>query len=497
MNKPAACLLAILQLLLHGCWEDGSVVVVRVEPQTISFEAPGPEALPAAPFALSATASSGLAVSFSSLTPPVCTVSGGTVTLVAAGDCTLQADQAGDAAYAPAEPVTRTFVVAAPPGTQTGEVTFLSSGTERKFYLMVPPDYDPTQPVKPLLFAYHGTGGSYDAWLNGYYDLLDVVGDEAIIVLPQAEQGTNGVNQWNYANDLQYFQDMYAYVGERLNFDKRRVFVTGHSSGGGMAHELGCTFGNQIRGIAVHSGILRSTECVGAVAVLQTHGRFDTLVPPGTGEAGHQFWVLYNGFDYDLTTPSLLNRSCIDHSLGGSPYPMIWCLHPQGRGYEAHNWPSYASAATWQFFSGLSPEEESIDPPAGGGNARVANLVDTTISFTLQFPAGIGEVTQGSIGLYPAGSQQPLPGGPDTILRLSFDPGAVGPGAEVHYEVPIKFANEAFPGTYTFAILMYVANGGNPIPYSGRDHIFLTDVNVTDRNAPLVIDTPLLLEPVF
>ena len=500
MKKTSVCLLAILQLLLHGCWDNGGSVVVSVAPQNISFAAPAPHALPAAPFAVSATSSSGLAVSFSSLTLPVCTVSGSTVTLVGAGDCTLQADQAGDAFHAPAVPVTRTFAVAAVAAPETGEVTLMSGGVQRSFYLIVPADYDASRPVKPLLVAYHGTNGSYDLWLpsesdpDGYYDLVPTVGDGAIMVLAQALPDVNGVKQWNYAYDLQYFQDVLAYVDEHLSYDKQKVFVTGHSSGGGMAHELGCKFGDRIRGIAVHAGILRSTQCVGAVAVLQTHGEYDTLVPYGTGEAGHQFWVLYNGFDYGVSTEGI-RPFCIDHSLGASPYPVQWCLHQEGEGVEAHNWPSFASAATWEFFSGLAPVAESEDPPAGGGNDKVADLFDTTLSFTLVYPAGIGQVTQGSIGLYPAGTTTPS-GGPDAILQLSFDPGAVGPGSTQRYEVPIKYANQTFPGTYAFAIVIYVANGGNPIPFVGRDHIVLTDVNVVDRSTKVEIVPELLLHPV-
>jgi len=389
----------------------------------------------------------------------------------------------------------------------TGEVTLMSAGVQRSFYLIVPADYDASRPVKPLLFAYHGTNGSYALWLpsdsdpDGYYDLVPTVGDEAIIVLPQALPDANGVKQWNYAYDLQYFQDMLAYVDENLSYDKQKVFVTGHSSGGGMAHELGCNFGDRIRGIAVHSGILKSTQCVGAVAVLQTHGEYDTLVPSGTGEAGHQFWALYNGFETGQSREGI-RPFCIDHSPpdGSSPYPVQWCLHQEGDGVEAHNWPSFASAATWEFFSSLSPEvARPEDPPTGGGNDKVANLVDTTLEFTLTYPAGIREVTQGSVGLYPAGTQQPT-GGPDSILRLSFDPDpdgvGIGPGSTQHYKVPIKYANATFPGTYAFAIVIYVANGGNPIPFIGRDLIILTDVDVIARDTPVTIDTPLLLHAV-
>ena len=85
--------------------------------QTISFAALLDRALGAAPFALSATSSSGLPVSFMSRTPTICSVSAGTVTLVAPGRCLIRATQAGDAIHAPALYVEQGFNITA--STQT------------------------------------------------------------------------------------------------------------------------------------------------------------------------------------------------------------------------------------------------------------------------------------------------------------------------------------------------------------------------------------------
>ena len=83
-------------------------VLAGPAPQTITFGQP-PDATVGTPVALSAHASSGLAVSFSSDTPSVCTVAGSTVTTVAAGPCTITASQGGSARYAAAPDVTRSF----------------------------------------------------------------------------------------------------------------------------------------------------------------------------------------------------------------------------------------------------------------------------------------------------------------------------------------------------------------------------------------------------
>jgi len=84
------------------------------EPQSISFGALANRTVGTAPFTVSATASSGLAVSFNSKTTSVCTVSGSQVTLVAVGTCTIQATQAGNINYAAATPVNQSFQVTSP-----------------------------------------------------------------------------------------------------------------------------------------------------------------------------------------------------------------------------------------------------------------------------------------------------------------------------------------------------------------------------------------------
>ena len=90
-------------------------------PQTISFFPSLPNlTYPAAPFALSATASSGLAVTFRTDTPGVCTVSGQTATIVAAGACSITADQTGNVNFFEAPSMVGSFVVGK--GSQT--ITF-------------------------------------------------------------------------------------------------------------------------------------------------------------------------------------------------------------------------------------------------------------------------------------------------------------------------------------------------------------------------------------
>lgn len=95
-------------------------VYLSVNVQTLTFPAQANQTFtPGGTFAInppatSSTPNSGNPITYSSLTTGVCTVSGTTVTMVSAGTCTLAANQAGNASYAAAQPVTQSVVISAP-----------------------------------------------------------------------------------------------------------------------------------------------------------------------------------------------------------------------------------------------------------------------------------------------------------------------------------------------------------------------------------------------
>lgn len=80
--------------------------------QTITFNQPGAQNFGTTPTLIATTDAIGLIPTFTSSTPGVCTItSGGLLTFVAAGSCTINADQAGNAGYLAATQVSRTFTV--------------------------------------------------------------------------------------------------------------------------------------------------------------------------------------------------------------------------------------------------------------------------------------------------------------------------------------------------------------------------------------------------
>ena len=103
--------------------------------QTITFANPGTRTFSSTPIASAATASSGLTVVLTSATTPVCTITGLNINMITAGTCTINANQPGNGAIAPAPQVVQTFTItavapAAPtigagtPGNNTATVAF-------------------------------------------------------------------------------------------------------------------------------------------------------------------------------------------------------------------------------------------------------------------------------------------------------------------------------------------------------------------------------------
>jgi hypothetical protein len=111
-------------------YTDGFLTQVVGTPQTITFTGPSGVRLGDADVTLGATASSGLPVGYSSATPDVCTIvnrpawpySGDQLHILAAGTCTIRADQPGNLSFLPAPQVERTFTI----GKTLQTVTFVA-----------------------------------------------------------------------------------------------------------------------------------------------------------------------------------------------------------------------------------------------------------------------------------------------------------------------------------------------------------------------------------
>lgn len=240
-----------------------------------------------------------------------------------------------------------------PPGTVTSVVTIAVGATTRSFVLVNPPADGINKMA--LVVSFHGDGGT-GASMSSEFPLVNASQNDAVVIYP------DGINfGWDVdhpENETPFFDAILEYAKANTCIDSSRVFVTGYSSGGYMANQLGCIRGDRLRGIAPQSGggpyILGGTfdpqgnlNCpTSAPSALIIHGDADPTVAPNEGAISQEYWGYRNGCgDAFLTsspTPCELEDACATGKVGR-------CIIP-GMGHAI--W-SNAPEAVWTFFKSL------------------------------------------------------------------------------------------------------------------------------------------------
>lgn len=189
-------------------------------------------------------------------------------------------------------------------GLATGENdrrwTLTHDGRERDFFVHVPSDYDPTVPTS-VVVNFHGRGSNAQQQiaLSRMIALSDAEG--FIAVHP------NGIGAtWNgglccgtamneNVDDVGFTAAVIDRLAQELCIDERRVYATGMSNGGFMAHRLGCDLADRIAAIAPVAGPNGVVGCSPArvIPVFHFHGNADAIVP-------------YDGFAGQLAVPGTM-----------------------------------------------------------------------------------------------------------------------------------------------------------------------------------------------
>jgi poly(3-hydroxybutyrate) depolymerase len=422
----------------------------------------------------------------------------------------------------------------------TGLQTVMSAGLEREYFIRIP-DSAGAAPASvgdgslPLVIMYHGYSGSYEAWLNEdpeaetFYDLAEVIGDQAILIAPNGLQDSNGLRSWGASEDFDFFVDLLTELNRRgLEYNPNRIFVAGHSNGGGHVQELACRFGDIIRGVAAAAGSLVRTECVGSVAVMLMQGSDDALTSGLLAGNSRRFWALYNGWDLDASGAAAYGAGteCIDYAFPGqvnSDYPVLWCEHDEGLPDRLanHNWPSFGSTIAWELFTSLSEQEPTPDFPGQsacegefadcGGSERAAPPKDADLIFRVSAPEGINRPLNAAMTLRPVDFlENPTCSAPDVILNLSFPVDGVVVAGQVSREITIPITYFTFsgaveyPSDWALAFTVYVEpddpnqapSGTIPSPGVDQDaSILFTVRDPMDFPVVDISDTPLELRP--
>jgi hypothetical protein len=143
-----------------------------------------------------------------------------------------------------------------PPPGQSGNP---GSGT-RKYFVRLPTNYDNNKKYKVVIAASSCTGG--DQGLRAQPTVAGVTDGAggAILISPVVEPGVWDRDQCYDDKDPNSIENPFlerflAQVGDKYCYDKNKVFVQGHSSGGWYSNMLGFTWGSDlIRGISSNGG---------------------------------------------------------------------------------------------------------------------------------------------------------------------------------------------------------------------------------------------------
>ncbi len=167
--------------------------------------------------------------------------------------------------------------------------TLVFDGLTRSYLVHVPPSYTGAAPV-PLVVDIHGfsSGADFQRSLSGFLALSDAEG--FIVVYPQgvANAWNGGICCSTATDDVGFLRALVAQLELDAAIDADRIYATGLSNGGAMAHRLACEAADLFAAaapLAFPISIDPPSSCVPSrpIPVLTFMGLTDVLVPYGGG----------------------------------------------------------------------------------------------------------------------------------------------------------------------------------------------------------------------
>jgi len=209
--------------------------------------------------------------------------------------------------------------------------TLVHDGAERSYLVRVPPRMDPGRDRVPLVLVLHGGGGDarHAERVTGFTRKAEQEG--FVVVYPE---GTGRLDRrwltWNAGHccgsamkqgvdDVGFIRGLLERLITEYPIDPGRIYVTGMSNGGMMAHRLGIELSDRIAAIAPVVATMFGDESKPRhpVSALIINGALDRSVPVDGGSPGGSFAGAWDG---TLTRP-VTDQAVFWANANGCPGP--------------------------------------------------------------------------------------------------------------------------------------------------------------------------------
>ena len=200
--------------------------------------------------------------------------------------------------------------------------TLTHNNQTREYISYIPSSYNGTDTV-PLVFNFHGFGGTASEHMN-YADMRILAeSDTFILVYPQGSC-LEGSSHWNTslpgggnksnADDFGFVEAMINEISSNYNIDSERVYACGYSNGGMFAYGLANYKSNLIAAVGSVSGTMVDFNGPTShpMPVIHLHGTSDVVIPYNgnasfnSAQSVVNYWV---GFNNTVTSPTVTSDS--------------------------------------------------------------------------------------------------------------------------------------------------------------------------------------------
>ena len=215
----------------------------------------------------------------------------------------------------------------------------------REYFVWLPKNYDASR-AYPTIFLWGGCGSKG----NQGVPLQTATGEDAILV-GGSPAGECFDDQPANSREYPFFDQMLKEVSAAFCVDRARLFTVGYSSGGWIAHGLGCARAGVLRAYAnVSGGTPGRNTCPGPIAAMMLHDRDDNYNIGGDPLSGsitsRNRLITANGCQN--TTVKVDPAPCVAYQGCKAGYPLLWC---ETMGFKHDRRDDFAPREFWKFFS--------------------------------------------------------------------------------------------------------------------------------------------------